>query len=317
MLKIAQIILLSSLCLLQAACGFQGSNGDALQFLKNMKAKDYFNGPLEIKLAEAIEKESLEDISVLLNEGADINARGVDGIAPLFWAALKQKPESFKLLLENGANPNIIAETKVEKKLYPDRPDTRRLPLMELLSTMDDYFYLKSALNHGGKADTLAEHAAMLSNATILFTAIRKGNIGNIEALIEAGADVNYVNSPYSNTPLEEARRQSRYDILKYLIEHGADPGMIAGERKNGDKITFAADLEKFGFYQHYSLTEEDRLEQRGHYLDVVNYLKQKDLLDEGFDPWFREKQGGGEIEIIEHETRPLWWPDFPETETN
>ena len=317
MFRLFQTLFLSLVCMFQVACGVQSSNSDALQFLKNMKAKDYFNGPLEIKLAEAIEKESLEDISVLLNEGVDINARGVDGITPLFWAALKQKPASFKLLLESGANPNIIAETKVKEKLYPDRPDTRKLPLMELLSTMDDPSYLRLALKHDGTPNTIAEYAAMVSNATVLFTAIRKGAFENVITLVENGAKVNYRNAPYPNTPLEEARKQSRYDIVKYLIEQGADPSMITGTRKNGSEMSFASNLERAGVYNLFGMPEEDFSAQRGHYLDVVNYLKQKGLLDKDFDPWFREKQGGGNIEIIEHETRPLWWPDFPETETN
>lgn len=307
---VSQLLIL--VCLMSVSCGVD-QESKSQHFLSKMKARDYFSGSLQIKLARAIEEESIPDIRALITQGADVNAVGKKGMSPVFWALVKQKYNSFEILLGNGADPNLVTEKKVEKKLYPNRPDTKKISLMELVATMDDPRYLRLALQYGGNPNTQA-HGPMLKGLTVLFSAIEKGNMENVNALIDAGADVNFVNTPGSNSPLGRARAYCRYDIVKQLIEKGADPGKILGKRMNGSPQSFALDLERFGFSSHFSLSDEEELDQRSHYLDVVNYLKKKNLLEENFDPWFRQKQAKkGKTEIIIHEERPEWWPDFPE----
>ena len=287
------------------------SRSKSLWFLSSMKIEQHFEDPLMIVLAKAIEEQSLSDIQNLIIQGADINAKGNEGMSPLFWALTKQKAESFKFLLERGANPNVIAEKRVEKKLYPTRPDTQKLALMELAATTDDPIYLALALQHGGDPDTIA-YGSITGGITILFRSIAKGGVEHVDLLIDAGSDVNFVNEPYSNSPLEESRAYCRYDIAKRLIEAGADPTIVTGLRVDGKPISFALNIERMGFSEHFSLSQEERLEQRGHYLDVVKYLKNRELLEENFDPWFVENKAKGKTEIITYEDRPEWWPDFP-----
>ena len=56
---------------------------------------------------------------------------------------------------------------------------------------------------------------------TPLCTAIYKGDLATVKKFIEYGADVNEMSNGL--TPLMFAARYNKVDILKYLIEKGAD----------------------------------------------------------------------------------------------
>lgn len=313
--KIISFLLLLTLCFMQTACrGEYTEKVGILHFFTPMKPEKYFKEPLQRALAIAIEAEDINTIENLVTEGVNVNALGVEGMRPLFLAATSQKLKSFEFLLRSGADPNVTAERAARIQLYDHHPKTRKLPLMELLIAIDDSRYLKLALEYGGNPNTKAKYGAMLKGLTVLFAAIREGYIQNIETLVDGGADVNFLNPPSSHSPLTESNHRSRYDVTKLLIKGGADPGMITGYRVDDAPISFALNIKRHGFSSHFSLSDEEEIEQRGHYLDVVNYLKKKNLLEENFDPWFRQKQAKkGKTEIIIHKERPEWWPDFPE----
>lgn len=46
-------------------------------------------------------------IQLLIEHGADVNARGITGTTPLFWAVLRGQKDDVKLLLDHGADPNL------------------------------------------------------------------------------------------------------------------------------------------------------------------------------------------------------------------
>ena len=309
--KILVFILLVFSCISQNACHAEHEVG-VLNFFSPMKPKQYFDKPLQRSFASAVKSEDLDMIKELIAKGADVNAQGAEGMRPLFLAATRQKLESFELLLRNGADPNVTAERVAQIQLYEDSPMTRKLPLMELLVAIDDSRYLRLALEHGGDPNTKAQFGGMLKGLTVLFAAIREGYIQNVEVLVNGGADVNFLNPPSSHSPLTESANRSRYDITKLLIQNGAAPEKITGHSPDNIPISFALNVKRFGFIEHFSLSQEERLEQRGHYLDVVKYLKNRELLEENFDPWFVENKAKGKTEIIIYEDRPEWWPDFP-----
>src|ERR1700704_5747325 len=55
-----------------------------------------------------------------------------------------------------------------------------------------------------------------------LLTAVRKGDAGRVKALLAQGADVN-AKSPYGATPLFFAADRGNMEIMKILLDHGAD----------------------------------------------------------------------------------------------
>jgi ankyrin repeat protein len=46
-------------------------------------------------------------IQLLIEHGADVNARGITGTTPLFWAVLRGQKDDVKFLLDHGADPNL------------------------------------------------------------------------------------------------------------------------------------------------------------------------------------------------------------------
>jgi ankyrin repeat protein len=50
------------------------------------KAEDYFTDPKVIALCHAIEANDLKEIDRKIAAGADVNAKGTDGMTPLLWA---------------------------------------------------------------------------------------------------------------------------------------------------------------------------------------------------------------------------------------
>ena len=63
------------------------------------------------------------------------------------------------------------------------------------------------------------------SNMTPLFVAVRTGNLRIMQALIKAGADVNFVfqGDPYMNSCLMEAANLGLTNVVRFLIDAGAN----------------------------------------------------------------------------------------------
>lgn len=63
---------------------------------------------------------------------------------------------------------------------------------------------------------------------TPLLFAVRDGQVGAIEALLEAGAQINHVSAGDKTSPLLMATINGRFDIAKALIARGADPRLAS-----------------------------------------------------------------------------------------
>jgi len=69
--------------------------------------RDFFTDPNVIALALASERGEVKEIDRLVSLGTDVNARGKDGITPLFLAMWAKNKAGFLRLLERGADPNL------------------------------------------------------------------------------------------------------------------------------------------------------------------------------------------------------------------
>ncbi len=52
------------------------------------------------------------------------------------------------------------------------------------------------------------------------------GEVGNLELLLERGADIDAIDDEYHSTPLGWAAREGRVEAVRLLVAHGADPGL-------------------------------------------------------------------------------------------
>ena len=62
-----------------------------------------------------------------------------------------------------------------------------------------------------------------------MLSAIHEGNIDLVKYHINNGVNPNYQHPEFLTTPLIESIASEKYEIAKFLLENGADPGLKAG----------------------------------------------------------------------------------------
>ncbi len=172
-------------------------------------------------------------VRVLLEAGADVNARGILNGTPLMTA---RKPGIARLLLEAGADVTLRRDanfTALKVAVEEDRPKIVDL-LIEFGADVDEVpagtTPLMIAASRGklAAARRLLRHGAQLEivdsiGQTALFRAVREHHIKLVTLLLEAGANPNIrVHQGY--TPLMVAILDNRPEIAEKLLAAGADP---------------------------------------------------------------------------------------------
>jgi len=192
-------------------------------------------------LMYAARQGSLEAAKVLVDAGADKNARDPDLSTPAIIATINGHYDVAAMLVERGADPNL-ADTSGMAILYaavdmntpaeiygrPNRKSTSTVPALDLMNVL---------LAHGANVN------AQLRTATVQ----RAHTPG--DGLLGAGA-----------TPLMRAARTGDAAAMRILLEHGADPAMTTNNHTTA--LMFAAGNGRgTGVFQKDIGTERDLLE--------------------------------------------------------
>jgi cytochrome c len=147
---------------------------------------------------DAAKKGDVTALASLLEQGADANAS--NGLAtPIYYAVAEGHLAAAQLLLNAGADVNA-------KSIWGT-------PL--ITATGRGRSELTSFLLTEG-----ASHAVTFDSMTPLHLAARTGCLPCVEALVEAGADVNAL-TRYREQPLHYARINKHYEVASFLISHG------------------------------------------------------------------------------------------------
>ena len=145
---------------------------------------------------------------LLLQHGANINARDKDGRTPLALAVINKHTAVVKLLIAQGADVNTINV----------RGNT---PLIHSYSIEITRLLLES-----GRLTTI-EHSSNISEiGNALQFSADEGNLEKVELLLKHGANIN-ARDQDGRTPLALAIISKHTAVVKLLIDHGADVNTI------------------------------------------------------------------------------------------
>ncbi|MDJ0578866.1 ankyrin repeat domain-containing protein [Crocosphaera sp.] len=158
----------------------------------------------ETPLHTAVLSENKEIVELLINHGADVNAKNeYDGKTPLYSAVLTKNKEIVELLINHGADVNL----QNEKVFTP----------LDIAGKANNKKIAELLINYGVDVNTRDK-----SGNTPLYSAVENNNKKRVELLINNGADVN-ARDKHGFTPLHNAVWKENKEIVELLINNGAD----------------------------------------------------------------------------------------------
>jgi ankyrin repeat protein len=149
------------------------------------------------------------EITRLLAQGADPNARDANGRTPLHVAVFGSHAEAARALVRGGAHPNAL--------------DAQRYDIVTIAAVKDDVRMVQLALALGASPGNVTSPY----DGTALIAAAHLGHDGVVRELIKAGAPLDHVNN-LGWTALIEAvilgdGRARHVATLRALVEAGAN----------------------------------------------------------------------------------------------
>ncbi len=167
----------------------------------------------------AAEEGHLKIAKLLIENGADVNAKHSLGGTPLHLAASRDHLKIAKLLIENGADVNA-------KDSLGGTP-------LHLAASRDHLKIAKLLIENG--ADVNAKDSL---KETAFYFATKRRHLEIAKLLIENGADVN-TKASSGTTLFHWALENDHLEIVKFLIENGADVNVK--DAKNGQTVLYLA----------------------------------------------------------------------------
>lgn len=199
----------------------------------NQISKSGKETPLHIAVAN---NKSPEIISLLIEAGANVNAKGNYEDTPLHIAAKKSNNKVIDLLINAGADQNA-------KNYYEQTP--LMLAVSKSRANEED---IKSLIQ-GDKIDI---NMKKRDGATALFEAVAYNAdfVEVIKPIVEKGADVKVMNNNGTSILKKAISRGVNTDTVKYLIENGADAkeqGLVFEAFSQGAKFDIIATIIRAG----------------------------------------------------------------------
>jgi ankyrin repeat protein len=248
------------------------------------------NGTTALMLAAA--SGNADAVKLLVDAGAKVNAaEPVRGLTPAMFAAASNRAEVLSLLAKSGADLKATSKVTDLAALSKDPAALRAFtvgnppPPGEPPAGGRSGPPPQAPAGRGGRGPQTAgvdrnyqlnELVAAQGGLTPLLLAAREGHADAVQALLDAGADVNQVSAGDHTSPLLIATINGHFDLALRLLEKGADPNAAA--ENNATPLYAALNCE----WAPKALYPQPRaqMNQKTTYLVLL-----KALLDKGADP--------------------------------
>ncbi|MGH1448721.1 MAG: ankyrin repeat domain-containing protein [Pseudomonadaceae bacterium] len=172
--------------------------------LGNMTINDAFDTKTAAFVG-AVHDHDFIKADILLSQGVDINAVGVEGITPLLWVMLTDRnATSIAFMLKRQADPNYVVPNRMVSAMYFATGGNRK-DLLELI------------LQYGGNPSLIGP-----DNESMLMIAITQRREEYFDLLIKHGADINWHNK-HGHSAAWQTLTPGRFDWTFYFLEKGYD----------------------------------------------------------------------------------------------
>ncbi len=200
----------------------EGKVAEAQALIQNSRSLTFntvANGAEMTYLMVALDEENVEMAAKIIESGVDVNAQDEDGRSALHYVArmdpddvpLEQRVALMQMLLAKGANPNIV--------------DENGLTALDYVQKLDD---------DEGKKElyALLDQKGGLEAHNALFTAVRDGDLAQVEYLVKGGADIDVTEkgTGYGVMHFAALCQKNPEAMCKLLMDLGADPEEVSNE---------------------------------------------------------------------------------------
>ncbi|WP_156740194.1 ankyrin repeat domain-containing protein [Occultella aeris] len=211
-------------------------------------ATEFFTGAEEVALAEAVEAGDEDEVTRLVADGADPDARGTEDLTMAQWAIHVESADGLAALLDAGADPDLTGwagKTPLEDTVDVNTSDATSETMIPILLAAG--------------ADVDAQNS--ITGVTALGAACVTSSDLAIGLLLDGGADPDGGDANGSR-PLHDCARVNRGAQLIVLLDAGADPLALTSSGTS--------------FQDHYFGYDPELLNERaaGERADVIAWLE-------------------------------------------
>lgn len=197
------------------------SSGTSIHQAKNdqMKSLLYQFGAKSKTAADFILDGNIDGLASLIDKDPEnISNAGCGSI--FTYVVMKNKPNILELLISRGIRvPPVVTGCRTYLWRYPDL--TRRLLEYGMDPNLPNWQWVTPMHNFSEVNPMFQKNTNHAKSARKKEIKMRKGLV---DLFLEFGADLNKVDEEYRSTPLGWAARQRQKDMVKILLERGADP---------------------------------------------------------------------------------------------
>ena len=260
---------------------------------------DLLTGTGAAALHFAAEANAVEVVNALALHGADVDVRdGYSSRTPAMFAAARNSAGALEALLDAGADPDLVSDTrdfaKIEEADREERSRRQRIREAEKEPEPEaEPGAQQPGQGRGGppgadrqqgepeppptgpKVLSSIEQIGVQGGFSPLHYAARNGNIEATRVLMDGNADIDLVSGDQSS-PMLVAVINGNYDLARELLEAGADPNILSDD---GAGPLFATLNIEWSLRTWYPQPQAFR-QQETDYLELMELL-----LDAGADP--------------------------------